>query len=71
VKRGRRLVTLDPRTSQLACELVTPTLSALEWALQPEPLMLPAEALVKMRELTEAPPKPSLPLRGAAKRQRK
>jgi hypothetical protein len=64
VKRGRRLVTLDPRRSQPACELATPTLSALEWALQPEALMLPAEALGKMRELTEAAPKASPRLRG-------
>jgi hypothetical protein len=30
VRRGRRLVTLDPRSSQPVCELATPTLSALE-----------------------------------------
>jgi hypothetical protein len=42
-----------------------------KWALRPEPLMLPAEALMKMRELTEAAPKASPLLRGAAKRQRK
>lgn len=71
IKRGRRLVTLDPRTSQPACELATPTLSALEWALQPEKLVVPAKALAKLRELTEAAPKPSPRLRGAAKRQRK
>jgi len=71
VKRGRRLVTLDPRTSQPVCELATPTLSALEWALRPEPLTLPAEALMKMRELTEAAPKASPRLRGAVKRHRK
>jgi hypothetical protein len=71
IRRGRRLVTLDPRTSQPACELATPTLSALEWAMQPETISLPADALVKMRELTEAAAKPSARLRGAAKRQRK
>jgi hypothetical protein len=71
VKRGRRLVTLDPRTSQPACEISTPTLLALEWTLQPEKLALPAEALAKMRELTAASPAPSSRLRSAAKRQRK
>ena len=39
--------------------------------LQPEKLVLPAEALAKIQELTEAAPKPSPRLRGAAKRQRK
>lgn len=71
VKRGRRLVTMDPRSSQPACELATPTLSALEWALQPQPLTLPAEAVARMRELTEAPPKAGSRLRAAAKRHRR
>jgi hypothetical protein len=71
VKRGRRLVIFDPRTSQPVCELATPTLSALEWALRPEKLALPAEALARIHELTAAPPAPSSRLRAAAKRQRK
>src|SRR6185369_2040571 len=71
VRRGRRLVTIDPRSSQPACEMVTPTLAALEWALQPEKLELPAEALAKMHELVEAAPQPSPRLRAAAKRHRK
>jgi len=71
VKRGRRLVTMDPRSSQPACELATPTLSALEWALQPEKLALPPGALAKMKALTEAAPKPGPRLQGAAKRHRK
>lgn len=71
VKRGRRLVTLDPRTSQPACELATPTLSALEWAMQPETLTLPSEALEKIAALTKASSKPSKRLSAAAKRQRR
>lgn len=71
VKRGRRLVTLDPRTSQPACELATPTLSALEWAQRTEKISLPAEALAKMHELTEAAPKLGPRLRAAAKRKRR
>jgi hypothetical protein len=68
VRRGRRLVTLDPRSSQPACELATPTLSALEWALSPQKLDLPVEALAKMNALIEAAPKPGQRLRAAAKR---
>jgi len=71
VKRGRRLVMMDPRTSQPACELATPTLSALEWALHPQPLALPADAVAKMRALTEAAPKAGSRLRVAAKRHHK
>ncbi len=68
VRRGRRLVTFDPGSSQPACEIATPTLSALEWALKPEKLTLPAEALAKMQKLTEAAPQASPRLRAAAKR---
>ncbi len=70
-RRGRRLFTLDPRSSAPACELATPTLSALEWTLFPEKLDLPAEALARMNELAEAAPQPSPRLRAAAKRHRK
>lgn len=71
VRRGRRLVTLDPGSSQPACEIATPTLSALEWALKPERLDLPPTALEKMHELASAPTEPSARLRAAAKRHRK
>lgn len=68
VRRGRRLVTLDPTSSQPACEIATPTLAALEWAQRPVKLELPAEALAKMKALAEAAPQPSPRLRAAAKR---
>jgi hypothetical protein len=68
VRRGRRLVLIDPQSSQPVCELATPTLSALEWAMRPEKVDLPLKALARMQELVEAPPKPSGRLRAAAKR---
>lgn len=68
VRRGRRLVTLDPTSSQPACEIATPTLAALEWAQRSEKLELPAEGLAKMKALAEAAPQPSPRLRAAAKR---
>ncbi|MEY4580415.1 MAG: hypothetical protein RL701_5118 [Pseudomonadota bacterium] len=71
VRRGRRLVMLDPNSSAPACEIATPTLSALEWAQKVETLQLPADALAKMQALTEATPEPSPRLRAAAKRHRK
>lgn len=68
VRRGRRLVTLDPSSSAPACELATPTLAALEWALRPQKIELPAEALANMQARAEAAPAPSPRLRAAAKR---
>jgi hypothetical protein len=68
VRSGRRLVTIDPRSSQPACEIATPTLAALEWALRPEKLQLPPETLAKVQELVEASSPPSPRLQTAAKR---
>ena len=68
IRRGRRLVTLDPQSSQPACELATPTLSALEWAMRPEKLDVPAKVLARMQGLVNAPPKPGARLRAAVKR---
>lgn len=70
VRRGRRLLTVDPQNSQAACELVTPTLAALEWALKPAKLQLSEAALVKIHEMVNAPTRPNVRLRAAAKRQR-
>lgn len=70
VRRGRRLVTLDPNSSQPACEIATPTLAALEWAMKPEKLDLPPAALAKMQALAEAAPAPSPRLRAAAAKRR-
>lgn len=68
VRRGRRLVTLDPTSSHPACELATPTLSALEWAVKPEKVELSAAAMAKVQALVDAPPAPGYRLRAAAKR---
>lgn len=67
MRRGRRLVTLEPGSSAPACEIATPTLAALEWALKPEKLELPAEAIAKMQALAASAPTPSPRLRAAAK----
>jgi hypothetical protein len=68
VRRGRRLVTVDPSSLQPACELATPTLAALEWALKPQTFALPPAAITKMRELANEAPKPGPRLKAAAKR---
>jgi hypothetical protein len=71
IRRGRRLVTLDPQNAQAACELMTPTLTAIEWALRPERLELPDAALAKMQQMVDAPTEPSSQLRAAVKRRRR
>jgi hypothetical protein len=68
IRQGRRLVTQDPRGSQAVCELTTPTLTTLEWALSSEKLDLPQSAILKIQDLVEAPSTPSDRLRAAGKR---
>ncbi len=67
IRRGRRLVTLDPTGPGAACELATPTLSALEWTARPVRLIMSPAALAKMMELAAAPPKPNARLKAAAR----
>lgn len=71
VRRGRRLVTMDPSSSSPACELVTPTLSALEWAAQPQSLRIPAAEVDAMRTHLATSKAPSSRLRAAAKRHKR
>lgn len=71
IRQGRRLVTQDPRGSRALCELTTPTLTMLEWALSSEKLELPDAALAKMKEIVDAPAKPNARLHAAAKRHRR
>lgn len=68
LRRGRRLVTQDPDNHQSTCELTTPTLTTLEWALTVGTIELPEAALSKMQALVEAAPAPGARLRAAAKR---
>lgn len=71
IRRGRRLVTLDQQTDTAACELMTPTLTAIEWALKPEKLELSDAALAKMQNMVGAPAKPTARLHAAVKRRRR
>ena len=71
IGRGRRRVTLDPQNLHAVCELTTPTLTAIEWALQPDKLELSDAALAKMQELVDAPVEPGARLRTAARRRRR
>src|SRR5688572_17045743 len=68
IRRGQRLCAVDPRDQNLDCLIVTPTLSALEWAANPEPLNISADALTKVRERLAEAPVPGTSLRSAAAR---
>ncbi|MFO0693896.1 MAG: hypothetical protein U0230_10105 [Polyangiales bacterium] len=71
VRRGRRLVTMEPGAATPACELATPTLSALEWAAQPRALRVPAEEVESIRQKLAAPKKPGARLRAAATKRKR
>jgi hypothetical protein len=71
IRQGRRLVTQDLHGEQAMCELTTPTLTTLEWALASQRLELPDAALIKMQALVDEPAQPGERLREAAKRHRK
>ncbi len=64
-------MTFDPASQHPACELATPTLSALEWAQRPQKLPLPAESVEKIVGLAAAPTPPNARLRAAVKRRRR
>lgn len=68
VRRGRKLVTLEPGSSQPACEIATPTLSMFEWARNPKRISLTPEAFERLKSVSEAPTRPSARLKAAAKR---
>lgn len=71
VRRGRRLVTVDPESTTPVCELATPTLTALEWTTRPVPLRLSSDAVRRMADLAAAPAEPSETLREAVRRRRR
>jgi hypothetical protein len=64
VKRGRRVMTVDPSRKEPDCELVSPTLTTLEWANSPAVKLGPA-ALERMAQLIEQPPAASRFLKDA------
>jgi hypothetical protein len=68
VRRGRRLMTMEHGASQPACEIVTPSLSMMEWALQPAQVSLSTTAVEKIAGLAKTAPKAGARLRAAAKR---
>ena len=66
VRRGRRLIAIDRNVPQTECELATPTLTAIEWAMNPVSLNLSEDALLRMQELVSDPPKPAARMKAAA-----
>jgi len=71
VRRGRRLVTMDPNATSPVCELATPPLSALEWAAQPRELRVTSAELDAIRTKIDATKTPGARLRAAAKRRKR
>jgi hypothetical protein len=68
VRGGRRLMAVDPAAKGLDYLIVTPTLTALEWAANPQPLEVSPAAIERIRGLIATPPAPSTDARAAAER---
>ncbi len=68
VRRGRRVVTIEPSGSTPACEISTPTLTMLEWAGQRQTIEVSAKAMARVGELVETPPAPTPGLKRALAR---
>ncbi|MBE2251180.1 MAG: ribbon-helix-helix protein, CopG family [Myxococcus sp.] len=66
VRRGRRVLTVDPARRAPDCELMTPTLTNLEWAATSVELKVSAQEFAAMEGLTREPPEPTAELRKAA-----
>ncbi|MFZ5478062.1 MAG: hypothetical protein ACOZNI_14905 [Myxococcota bacterium] len=67
-RKGRRLMMVDTDTGLPACELATPTLTAMEWTQQE--LVLPEAAVATIAEVLEKPPAPGRRLTEAMRRKR-
>ena len=70
-RQGRRIVTVMPGSDAPACELSTPSLTALEWTRHVERITVTPEEYDRMVELIENPPPPSELLRTETARVRK
>ena len=62
VRRGRRLVSMGG--AEPACELVTPTLTQLEWTHQRQSLTLSSVEMERMADLLDSPLAPTDALKG-------
>lgn len=67
VRRGRRIVSVEPGREGAACELATPSLTALEWTSHSARVELSAEAMEQIEALNKTAPAPTESLRRAAK----
>jgi len=70
VRRGRRIVTMDPTGNDPVCEIATPTLTALEWSGRPTRIDVPGAEMERVAAMVETPKRPGAKLRQAAKRHR-
>jgi hypothetical protein len=70
VRRGRRIVTIEPSGTSPACEMSTPTLTILEWAAHRETINISAEALAEVAGLVESPPAATPALKRVLSRRR-
>ena len=70
-KRGNRLGIIEGSSGRTLIELVSPSLSHLEWARQPRPVKVSRAAAAKMAELSARPAAPTPALKRAMARHRR
>lgn len=68
VRRGRRIVTMDPKGNEPLCEIATPTLTALEWAGRPARIDVSPKEMERVAVMVASPKPPGAKLRQAVKR---
>lgn len=64
-KRGRRVAIIDAETQATVCEVASPSLSQVEWALHKARVSVSARGLKKVGRLIDKPPAPTAALRKA------
>lgn len=62
-RRGNRLAIVEAASNRPICEVVSPSLSQVEWTLHRERIVMAPRAIKKIQELIENPPKPTAALR--------
>jgi len=70
-KRGRRVAIIEPESRQAVTEMVSPSLTQLEWTAHKERIVLHDKGMAKVAHLVAHPPEPNAALRKVlAKRKR-
>lgn len=62
-KRGRRIAIIEPQSQKAVAEVVSPTLTQIEWTAHRERIVLSEKEMEKVAEMNANPPNPTAALR--------